>query len=72
LNPDSWLDVKKWMPLLNRPNYYSTLKHGFARGGEAVILVESIRNYYDMLKRLEPAQTSISYKLTRPLRGLLH
>jgi membrane-bound lytic murein transglycosylase F len=72
LNPDSWLDVKKWMPLLNRPNYYSTLKHGFARGGEAVILVENIRNYYDMLKRLEPAQTSISYKLTEPLRNLLH
>ena len=71
LNPDSWLDVKKWMPLLNRPNYYSTLKHGFARGGEAVILVENIRNYYDMLKRLEPAQTSISYKLTEPLRNLL-
>ena len=72
LNPDSWSDVKKWMPLLNRPNYYSTLKHGFARGGEAVILVENIRNYYDMLKRLEPAQTSISYKLTEPLRNLLH
>jgi hypothetical protein len=34
--------------------------------------VESIRNYYDMLKRLEPEQTSISYKLTKPLRGLLH
>jgi membrane-bound lytic murein transglycosylase F len=72
LDPDSWSDVKKWMPLLNRPNYYSTLKHGFARGGEAVILVENIRNYYDMLKRLEPAQTSISYKLTEPLRNLLH
>ena len=72
LNPDSWSDVKKWMPLLNRPKYYTTLKHGYARGGEAVILVESIRNYYDMLKRLEPEQTSISYKLTKPLRGLLH
>ena len=72
LNRDSWSDVKKWMPLLNRPNYYTTLKHGYARGGEAVILVESIRNYYDMLKRLEPEQTSISYKLTKPLRGLLH
>jgi membrane-bound lytic murein transglycosylase F len=72
LNPDSWSDVKNWMPLLNRPNYYTTLKHGYARGGEAVILVESIRNYYDMLKRLEPEQTSISYKLTKPLRGLLH
>lgn len=54
LNPDSWMDVKKWMPLLNQPGHYETLKHGYARGGEAVILVESIRSYYDMLKRLKP------------------
>ena len=71
LNPDSWSDVKKWMPLLNRPNYYKTLKHGYARGGEAVILVESIRSYYDMLKRLEPGQTEtvpeVSYQLAAPL-----
>jgi membrane-bound lytic murein transglycosylase F len=76
LNPDSWLDVKKQMPLLNRPKYYRTLKHGYARGGEAVILVESIRNYYDMLKRLEPGPTrsaseEISYRLIEPLQRLL-
>jgi membrane-bound lytic murein transglycosylase F len=76
LNPDSWLDVKKQMPLLNRPGYYRTLKHGYARGGEAVILVESIRNYYDMLKRLEPGPTrsaseEISYRLIEPLQRLL-
>ena len=75
LNPDSWSDVKKWMPLLNRPNYYSTLKHGYARGGEAVILVESIRNYYDMLRRLEPGQPAavpeeVSYRLIEPQRLL--
>ena len=72
LNPDSWSDVKKWMPLLNRPKYYKTLKHGYARGGEAVILVESIRSYYDMLKRLEPGKpTSVpeetSYGLVPPM-----
>jgi len=71
LNPDSWADVKKWMPLLNRPKYYKTLKHGYARGGEAVILVESIRSYYDMLKRLEPGQTDtappVSYQLGSPM-----
>ncbi len=71
LNPDSWADVKKWMPLLNQPKYYKTLKHGYARGGEAVILVESIRSYYDMLKRLEPGQTEtvpeVSYQLAAPL-----
>ena len=54
LNPDSWSDVKRCMQLLNLPDYYNTLKHGYARGGEAVIMVESIRSYYDMLKRLNP------------------
>jgi len=77
LNPDSWTDIKKWMPRLNQPGYYETLKRGYARGGEAVILVESIRNYYDMLKRLEPEQTSFtsrltSYELIEPLKRLLH
>jgi membrane-bound lytic murein transglycosylase F len=71
LNPDSWADVKRWMPLLNRPKYYKTLKHGYARGGEAVILVESIRSYYDMLKRLEPEKTEaapeVSYRLVAPM-----
>jgi membrane-bound lytic murein transglycosylase F len=56
------------MPLLSRPQYYETLKHGYARGGEAVILVESIRSYYDMLRRLEPdqpetTQAETSYQL---------
>jgi membrane-bound lytic murein transglycosylase F len=75
MNPDSWADVKKWMPLLNQPGYYETLKHGYARGGEAVILVESIRSYHDMLKRLEPDETvdssAISYRLIEPLKRLL-
>jgi len=76
MNPDSWADVKKWMPLLNRPGYYNTLKHGYARGGEAVILVESIRSYHDMLRRLVPGKTSggleaIKYQLFEPLKKLL-
>jgi membrane-bound lytic murein transglycosylase F len=77
LNPDSWLDIKKWMPKLNQPGYYETLKHGYARGGEAVILVENIRNYYDMLKRLEPDNTFslseiFSSRLNMPLKLKLH
>ena len=72
LNPDSWSDVKKRMPLLNRPDFYKTLKHGYARGGEAVILVENIRSFYDMLKRLEPTQSpaeseTVSYRLVTPM-----
>ncbi len=53
LNPDSWVDVRKVLPLLSRSEYYKTLKYGFARGGEAVILTENVRNYYDILLRHE-------------------
>ncbi len=52
MNPDYWADVKKWMPLLKQPEYFDQLKHGYARGGEAVILVENIRMYYNMLERI--------------------
>jgi membrane-bound lytic murein transglycosylase F len=53
LNPDIWSDVKRMMPLLARPSFYKNTKHGKARGGEAVILVETVRLYHDMLKRME-------------------
>jgi len=53
LNPDSWVELRKTLPLLARSDYYVTVKRGFARGGEAVVLTENIRNYYDILLRYE-------------------
>ena len=53
LNPDTWADVRKMMPLLAQPGYFEQTKHGRARGGEAVILVETVRLHYDMLKHLD-------------------
>lgn len=52
-NPNLWLDVKKTLPLLARYEYYSTVKRGFCRGGEALVLTENIRNYFDILVRFE-------------------
>lgn len=52
LNPDQWLDVQKAMVKLRNPNIAKTLKHGYARGGEAVVFVETVRLYSDMLKRI--------------------
>ena len=57
LNPDSWLDLKKTLPLLSRSKHFPTLKHGFARGGEAVILTESVRTYYEILQKYERPHT---------------
>ncbi len=56
-NPDSWYEMKTVLPLLARPEYYRRLKSGRARGGEAVIMVENIRIYADILKRYEAPQS---------------
>ena len=48
-NPDKWIDVKKFLPKLSQASWYKQTKHGYARGGEPVIYVENIRNYYDLL-----------------------
>ncbi|GAB4116857.1 MAG: membrane-bound lytic murein transglycosylase MltF [Sideroxydans sp.] len=53
LDPDVWADVKRVMPLLSRPEYAQNTKFGQARGGEAVVHVETVRLYHDMLKRLD-------------------
>lgn len=58
LNPDSWADLKKALPLLSKTTQFTTLKHGYARGGEAVIFVENIRNYYNIIARFESAYKS--------------
>jgi membrane-bound lytic murein transglycosylase F len=52
---DSWYEMKKVLPLLARPQYYQRLKSGRGRGGEAVIMVENIRNFYNVLCRFEKA-----------------
>ena len=54
-DPDSWYEMKSVLPLMARPQYYSRLKSGRARGGEAVIMVENIRTYYGILAHFEPA-----------------
>jgi len=55
LNPDSWADLKTTLPLLNKAEYYSKAKFGYANGGAPVIFVESIRTYLKILEKYEPA-----------------
>jgi peptidoglycan lytic transglycosylase F len=55
LNPDLWSDVRKVLPLLAAPDYYMTLKNGYARGGMPVAFVGRVRGYYDILLRTEAA-----------------
>ena len=75
LNADSWLDVRKAYAKLKDPEIHAALKFGFARGDEAVQFVENIRNYTDIINRLEkPLELEINHDLlltdttTFPLR----
>jgi len=70
LNPDVWTDVKRVMPLLSRKEYFENAKHGQARGGEAVIHVETVRLYHDMLKRLDN-QHALGYTPQTLQRGFM-
>jgi len=51
-NPDTWLDLRKALPLLSQRKWYSRLPYGYARGWEPVLYVNNIRSYYNILKWL--------------------
>ena len=51
----TWHDMKDVLPLIAQPAYAARLAAGRGRGGEAVIMAESVRNYYEILARFEPA-----------------
>lgn len=49
-DPTRWADIKEVLPLLSRRKYYSTLRHGYARGGEPVAHVNRVRHYTEVLE----------------------
>ena len=55
LDPNLWVHLKDVLPLLMRPEVAARTRFGIARGGEAVILTENVRQYFDILRRIEPA-----------------
>ena len=46
----SWADLAATLPLLSDPQYYGTLRHGYARGHEPVRYVEKVREYRALLE----------------------
>ncbi len=54
LDPDKWQDVKQVLGKLTDPQTFQTLRHGYARGFEGLQFVDNVRNYYDILARMEP------------------
>lgn len=57
-DPDKWIDVKNFLPLLQKKKYYSQTRYGYARGNEPVIYVQNIRRYFDVLTWLTQSQAS--------------
>ncbi len=56
-NPDRWMDVKEFLPLLAQKEWYKKTRYGYARGHEPVLYVQNIRRYYDVLARImNPAE----------------
>lgn len=64
LDPDKWQDVRQVLPRLADPEYFLTVRHGYARGFEAMQLVDNVRNYFDILARLNPREGPVPPPVT--------
>jgi len=49
-DPDSWEDVRRFLPLLEQEAWYTQTENGYARGWEPVRYVDNVRDYRDMLE----------------------
>ena len=49
-DPDSWQDVREFLPLLEQEHWYTQTENGYARGWEPVRYVDNVRNYRDLLE----------------------
>jgi len=65
---NTWFDMKRVLPLLAQPRYYRKLKSGPARGGEAVIMTENVRSFYDILRRHEPLHRPLKAETATPAK----
>ncbi|EPC03032.1 hypothetical protein L861_22240 [Litchfieldella anticariensis FP35 = DSM 16096] len=55
-DPHVWADVREALPLLQNREWFSQVRHGYARGGEPVIYVRNIRRYYEILDYVDRSQ----------------
>jgi membrane-bound lytic murein transglycosylase F len=49
-DPDSWQDVREFLPLLAQEHWYTQTENGYARGWEPVRYVDNVRGYRDLLE----------------------
>ena len=69
-DPDKWTDVRKRLPLLADPKWFTRAKYGYARGEEPVRFVSRVRAYYDVLVKIDDEErarnTTRALKLKAP------
>jgi membrane-bound lytic murein transglycosylase F len=58
-NDTVWIDLKSVLPLLAQPQYATQFKTGPVRGGEALVMAENVRNFYDILRHSHPVEHSL-------------
>ncbi len=49
-DPDSWTDVREFLPLLAEEYWYTQTENGYAHGWEPVRYVDNVRGYRDILE----------------------
>ena len=55
-DPDSWMDVRDFLPRLAEAAWFERTKRGYARGWEATRFVDNVRSYLDVLEWAVPAK----------------
>jgi len=60
---DDWNTLKEYLLKLNKKEFYKQMKHGYARGWEAVQYIENVKQYYDIISFLEEKDNNIDNKI---------
>jgi membrane-bound lytic murein transglycosylase F len=59
-DPDSWEDVREFLPRLADERWYTQTENGYARGSEPVRYVDNVRGYRDLLESVWGARISLN------------
>src|SRR5690554_7906220 len=65
-NPDRWVDIKKYLPLLEKEEWHQFTRYGYARGNEPIGYVQNIRHFRDLLEWRFQSEEHTSELQSRP------
>lgn len=71
-NKNRWADVKKYLPLLEKPEWSKFTRYGQARGSEPVSYVQNIRHFTDLLEWRFPIEAGEVQVATRNFNDVIN